>query len=461
MSNSQEAYKQLLLRVTAPIAGLVSLLLAALLITILLVARYQTDVARAEQARLAEGAIKIRGEHIEKSALDYGAWDDAVAKLVTAPDLDWADDNIGRPTFQNLGFDMTFVVAPDNDTSYGMIKGRRTERAFTDILTNGFAELLARQRSGDREGSTSGLILANGKPAIAAVVPIRPLEPDPAQAEPQHLLVFVDTLDDALLSELGRIYLLPGLRITSANEAGSAWIPLLTANGSSVGALAWNEARPGNTLLRTAVPVWALLTLGFCLLTILIFRHARSAAHLIGESEWRATHDALTQLPNRVHLFQHLDTISRELEKPGGLSGFTILYLDLDGFKAVNDIHGHNAGDLVLKSVAERIRSIIGVRDFVARLGGDEFVVVLSGRKKPHQIQAVARTIIDAIECPIEIDQADKVVVSATIGVTFAPDDGGDPLVLLRNADQALGLGKRTGKRDVRFHMALTGRAAV
>ncbi|WP_341486892.1 diguanylate cyclase [Pararhizobium sp. A13] len=461
MSSSQEAYKQFLVRVTVPIASLVSLLLAALLVTILVVAWYQTDVARREQARLAEGAIKVRGEHIEKSALDYGAWDEAVANLVTAPNLEWADENIGKPTFQNLGFDMTFVIAPNDATTYGMIEGNRTERLFTEVLTSGFSELLAQQRAGSREGSTSGLIIANGRPAIAAVVPIRPLEPDPEQKNPQHLLIFIDAIDDVLLADLGHIYLLSNLRIESAEAAGAASISLLTANRSSVGALTWDETRPGNALLRTAVPVWGLLAFGFCFLTVLIFRQARSAAHMIGESERRATHDALTQLPNRVHLFEHLDKASRELARATDQSDFAVLYLDLDGFKAVNDVYGHNAGDQVLKRVAERIRQAVEPRDFVARLGGDEFVLVLPGRKKPQEIQAIGKTIIRAIEGPIDVDPATTVSVSATIGVTFAPADGVDPLFLLRNADQALYLGKRGGKGEVRFHMGLAERAVV
>lgn len=457
MSSSQEAYKQFVVRVTVPVAGLVSVLLAALLVTILMVAWHQSDVARKEQARLAEGAIKIRGEHIEKSALDYGAWDEAVSNLVASPDLEWVDENIGRPAFRNLGFDMTFVVAPDDTTTYGMIEGNRTEQPFGGILTNGFRELLARQQARGRQGTTSGLILANGKPAFAAVVPVRPLEPDPTQSDPQHRLVFVDSIDAGLLAELGYVYLLANLRMVATEVAGAASVPLLTTDHSSVGALVWDEAKPGNELLRTAVPIWGLLALGFCVLTTLIFRQARSAARIIGESERRATHDALTQLPNRVLLFEHLDRATREL--PNGRTAFAVLYLDLDGFKAVNDVHGHDAGDEVLKQVAQRIRQVLDPGDFPARVGGDEFALILYGRKRILEVQAVARAIIRAIDCPIKIDAAIKVSVGATIGATLAPDDGVDPLVLLRNADQALYLGKRAGKGVVRFHVALSSQA--
>ena len=418
MNHSLPGFRQLVARVTKAATALVAVLLCGLLGVLWLIADYQTSVAQQEQAKLAEGAVTVRGEHIEKTAMDYGAWDEAVERLVVSPDPDWADENIGRPTFENLGFDMAFVVAPDDTATYAMVHGDRFDGPLSGLLAGGYETLLTEQRMKGAKGSTSGLIMADGKPAIAAIVPIRPLKVDPADVQPRHVLVLVDTLDDH----------------------------------RQVVTLMWQGARPGDGLLAMAVPAWAVVALAFGALTFQFVRQTASAARAVAESEWRATHDALTGLPNRVLLFERMDFASRALCDGG--AEFAVAYLDLDGFKTVNDTHGHAAGDLVLQEVARRLEASLGLDDFAARLGGDEFAVILPGRQHPQQALEFGRAIIDAIERPIPIGDARSIGVSATIGFTFAPRDGTDPLMLLRNADQALYAGKRGGRRQVQFHVA-------
>ncbi|WP_082505368.1 diguanylate cyclase [Aureimonas sp. Leaf324] len=452
MSHSLPGFRQLVVRVTKAATALVAVLLCGLLGVLWLIADYQTSVAQQQQAKLAEGAVTVRGEHIEKTAMDYGAWDEAVERLVVSPDPDWADENIGRPTFENLGFDMAFVVAPDDTATYAMVHGDRFDGPLSGLLAGGYETLLTEQRMKGAKGSTSGLIMADGKPAIAAIVPIRPLKVDPADVQPRHVLVLVDTLDDRMLAEFARIYLLPGLRIADGAASAQAHASLVTADHRQVVTLMWQGARPGDGLLAMAVPAWAVVALAFGALTFQFVRQTASAARAVAESEWRATHDALTGLPNRVLLFERMDFASRALCDGG--AEFAVAYLDLDGFKTVNDTHGHAAGDLVLQEVARRLEASLGLDDFAARLGGDEFAVILPGRQHPQQALEFGRAIIDAIERPIPIGDARSIGVSAIVGFTFAPRDGTDPLMLLRNADQALYAGKRSGRRQVQFHVA-------
>ncbi|WP_416409663.1 diguanylate cyclase domain-containing protein [Agrobacterium rosae] len=452
MIKSPLGLRQLVTKVTKAAAVLVALLLCGLLGVLWLIANYQTSVAQWEQTKLAEGAVKVRGEHVEKTAMDYGAWDEAVERLVSSPDAEWADENIGRPTFENLGFDMAFVVTPDGHASYAMVRGQRYDGPVFRLLAGGFDQILAEQRAKGRKGSTSGLILADGKPAIAAIVPIRPLVVDASDSGPSHVLVIVDTLDAQMLSDFARIYLLPNLRISDGAQSLDAHASLLTADNRQVVTLEWKGARPGDELLTMAVPAWAIVALAFGALTSLLVRQASSAAQAVADSEWRATHDALTGLPNRVLLFERMDHASRSLMEGG--REFAIGYLDLDGFKVVNDTRGHEAGDLVLQEVARRLEASLEADDFVARLGGDEFAVIVPGFKEPHQALDLGRRIIETLERPICLADDTFASVSATIGFTFAPRDGADPLTLLRNADQALYAGKRSGKRQVQFHVA-------
>jgi len=130
-------------------------------------------------------------------------------------------------------------------------------------------------------------------------------------------------------------------------------------------------------------------------------------------------------------------------------SGMAVLYLDLDGFKAINDRLGHGAGDALLKMVAARLTAVVREEDTVARLGGDEFVIVLrlSGGADAGQ---VASKIIESVAQPYDIE-GDDVRVTVSAGVGVYPDHGGDPEALLKSADLALYEAKRAGKNVYRI----------
>ncbi|MEO0493950.1 MAG: GGDEF domain-containing protein [Actinomycetota bacterium] len=148
-----------------------------------------------------------------------------------------------------------------------------------------------------------------------------------------------------------------------------------------------------------------------------------------------ATHDALTGLANRNGLMAYLDTVAYEMRGQLGL-----LYIDLDGFKLVNDTLGHDAGDEVLRTASQRIASSVG-DGFVARLGGDEFVVVL-GVESIEVAAMIGNRIIQRLEHPIET--AHDAQISASVGVTLAPRDA-DVLAIMRAADQSMYAAKRAG----------------
>jgi diguanylate cyclase (GGDEF)-like protein len=459
MSSSALIYRQVLLKFTVPVAILLAVVLAVSLIAVFAIAEQETRVTREHEARLAESAVAVRRRQMESTVLDYGAWDDAVDRLATRLDPAWADANIGAWTFQSLGFDMAFVIAPDGSTRYASIDGKRSDRPVNAALTAGFGALVASQRAGERDSAASGLVLADGLPAIVAVAPIRYFTPGRESPGPPLLLVVVDRLLPGKLDQIEKAYLLPGMHAVSVGQFAEAEVKLVTAGGVAIGGLSWDGEQPGKALLRTVLPIWLALTGLFVLLAVMMLKQAQSAATMIAESEWRANHDALTRLPNRVLFFNYLDAASR-LVADGG-PRFALLYLDLDGFKLINDVHGHPAGDTVLKVIAERMSGEVGPSDMVARLGGDEFALVLDGHEQPAAIQAIGQRMIRALHNPIRLESGQDVTVGATIGVAIAEDDSTDPLVLLRQADEALFLGKRAGKGQVRFHAALAMQQAV
>jgi diguanylate cyclase (GGDEF)-like protein len=151
----------------------------------------------------------------------------------------------------------------------------------------------------------------------------------------------------------------------------------------------------------------------------------------------QALHDGLTGLPNRTllrdRLVQAIAGARRAKER------VSLLVLDLNGFKAVNDTFGHHAGDQVLQAVAIRFTAVLRAADTVARLGGDEFAIVLPATDDPS---GVAAKLVDALEDPVIVD-GQPLTVSVSIGVSRFPDDGAEPDALLRRADAGMYSAKR------------------
>ncbi|MFB1498406.1 EAL domain-containing protein, partial [Thiocapsa sp. N5-Cardenillas] len=179
-----------------------------------------------------------------------------------------------------------------------------------------------------------------------------------------------------------------------------------------------------------------------------------SSAGLIGimverkEHERRLEHlaqfDTLTALPNRVLLADRLHQAMAQTQRRG--QGLAVGYLDLDGFKTINDRHGHEVGDQVLVAVAERLQAVLREGDTLARLGGDEFAVVLIDLTDPDVSAPLLERLLAAAAEPVRIGDL-LVQVSASLGVTFYPQAGAvDGDLLLRQADQAMYQAKQSGK---------------
>ncbi|NYZ12549.1 EAL domain-containing protein [Azospirillum sp. RWY-5-1] len=158
----------------------------------------------------------------------------------------------------------------------------------------------------------------------------------------------------------------------------------------------------------------------------------RRAEELI---RYQARFDPLTNLPNRTMFFERLQQEIRRAQREGVRAA--LLFIDLDRFKWVNDTLGHGTGDLLLREAAARLQACVRETDTVARLGGDEFTVILSAIRSEAEVDRIVRRILATLEEPFQADGR-TLHISASIGITFAPDQGTDPQVLLKNADVAM-----------------------
>lgn len=175
-------------------------------------------------------------------------------------------------------------------------------------------------------------------------------------------------------------------------------------------------------------------------------------AETFAEMEKKLRFDRLTQVANREYLFSQINYLQKQAKlKQRDAEGFTLLFIDLDRFKLVNDSYGHDAGDQVLIIIAARLRSAVRDTDEVARYGGDEFVLLLKETKSSIDINIMVEKIISLVEEPISVDSV-MVSVGASIGWASFPEDGNDYVRLIKVADSRM-YHKKRDRKSTQMHL--------
>ncbi|WP_454827597.1 diguanylate cyclase domain-containing protein [Paraburkholderia xenovorans] len=274
------------------------------------------------------------------------------------------------------------------------------------------ADRQARTELADRLGALAALV--NASPAAAPHVPASALKPDASL-----------NATDALLATVS-----------------AYWRAQRDADGADV---RLRIAHVANVLI-------ALAALLFSLLLSALGMYAKRNRQLAGESyefEYAALHDPMTGLPNRRKLFAALDEAAAKLQAGSAHRKIAVLYVDLDGFKQVNDSLGHHAGDEFLIAVSRRFRESVRKADVVTRIGGDEFAILIRAFSTADELAEIARRLI---ACVVATDgQMGIGLVRASIGIASFPDLVDDYQRLVAAADDAMYRVKRGGKNGYAF----------
>lgn len=237
-------------------------------------------------------------------------------------------------------------------------------------------------------------------------------------------------------------------------ERAQDWPWLAFVGSDLANVFAVIERNKRTEMLRFLVSA-SLVTLFMMVLGRLTWRRMQSEQHLMEDIvkrqaiekrlEWQANHDALTELPNRKLFY---DRFAKTLQRSARYQyGAALIYIDLDGFKAVNDQWGHAMGDAVLLDVARRLLKAVRASDTVARLAGDEFVVLAEQCDRP-QAKALAEKLRRALMEPL-LTGGESIPVSASLGYVVVPDDGTDMDSLMNAADRAMYRAKNAGKNCI------------
>ncbi|HEY4357128.1 MAG TPA: EAL domain-containing protein [Acidobacteriaceae bacterium] len=191
---------------------------------------------------------------------------------------------------------------------------------------------------------------------------------------------------------------------------------------------------------------------------VIVFHDVTEERAMAAQIVHSARHDFLTGLPNRVLLH---DRVSQAIASAlRGSRKIAVMFLDLDGFKHINDSLGHAVGDQLLQSIAKRLVACVRPSDTVSRQGGDEFVVVLADMAQPDGANQVAKRMLEAVAEPHPIEGHD-LLVTTSIGVSLYPDDGVDAGTLIKNADTAMYQAKEHGRQNYQFFKSAMNVRAV
>jgi diguanylate cyclase (GGDEF)-like protein len=197
--------------------------------------------------------------------------------------------------------------------------------------------------------------------------------------------------------------------------------------------------------LRVGVALLALLALAAALIIVLGYRQEASRRRFQELLAHQAYHDGLTGLANRSLLHNRLaEAMSRARRQQRGVA---LLYLDLDGFKPVNDRAGHEAGDELLVTVADRLRASVRVEDTVARVGGDEFAILMEDLDDPESARQAAERLVETVGQPVSV-RGREVAVGVSVGIAFSQGGEDDGDSLMRDADLAMYRAKDAGKNS-------------
>jgi diguanylate cyclase (GGDEF)-like protein/PAS domain S-box-containing protein len=182
--------------------------------------------------------------------------------------------------------------------------------------------------------------------------------------------------------------------------------------------------------------------------SVLVFRDVSAARAMAEQIAHSAEHDLLTGLPNRLLLNDRVGQAIAMAQRH--LGKVAVLFLDMDGFKHINDSLGHPAGDKLLQSIANRLKDCVRAPDTVSRQGGDEFVVLLQEVKDPEDVAIAAKRLLKSLAETYSMGQRD-LHITASIGVSLYPDDGLDAETLIKNADTAMYQAKENGRQTYQF----------
>ncbi len=436
--------------------GLLLAVLVLLHSSLALIAEKTNDLDNQRAGETARAAITTSIESLEATVTDNAVWNGAAEQIYgRGVDNDWLYSTWGVVADDTHPYDGVFILDESHRILWGYLGAKPYMGADPKVFGAGFSAMAAanRQRLEKGEGAVTGLSQMADGPAIIAVSLVRRSDGGKAgSGMNRRYLVMTRHLTASKLHDISSTFGLAGLKVMPAGIQAEPAEPLQSAAGS-IGQLTWTPRKPGMEAARAAA--WGIRKVaGATALIILLFTAASAfGLYRLAKSETLARSFALTDglsgLPNRRALFE----LVQKSKSGRGPVYKTVVYLDLDGFKEVNDIYGHATGDKLIMIVAAMLKGILPEGAMLARMGGDEFAMVLTGPEAMKPCLDFAQSILDFFAKPVRIGER-SLQVGASIGIAAADIKTVRSQELFRRADMAMYESKSAGKNRITLYDA-------
>lgn len=455
-------------RMILAVALVIAAAIASMIAFSLLAAERVDQAARDRWNVLILESLSRRAGDLQRDLASFAHWDESVLRTAYFLDVNWVHENFGRWLHDTQGHDRSYVVL-ESGLGYAAINGslmptdiapfdadamlplvRGVEAAFKEQVAQ--AALTTRQNERPRELPPvfrAGYMRVEGRPALVGAISITPdygRVVSPTRVPP--IAVTVVFLDAGFLGDLIAELHVVAPTITNAPPEESRQSVLIPFHDGTIAPawLSWIPENPGASLLRALLP--ALMGTAILLLAaaIIILWYARRATHELAKSEALASRlayvDSLCGLANRAMLMR---TLRDRLVRVSPGARLAVFFLDLDGFKDINDTLGHHVGDMLLAEIGARLGALKLRSLLASRFGGDEFVLLATVGDDDQEIETIGAQVLDTVRRPARI-AGQMLALSGSIGATVAPDHGTEASELIRLADIAVYRAKSEGR---------------
>ncbi len=442
-------------RITLNLVTGIVITVLTVVVTISWMATKHNEQAAQSTQTMVDGGLKAMGKRLAQLANDYGWWEEAYDAYVRK-DEEWINANVGTGITDTDIADLLVIISPDGKVDHQWINADTTD-TVPQIITPDVLAAIRKIASGlpvENLAGVSGIYADT--PSVPMMIAIQHLAPvskaDEVKNTDLPIIVFGQYLGKNRLHDLGRSFLIDDLQFARGIDKGHSQVPVRDVTGKDTGFVAWTPPTPGNALLRSALlPIGLALAL-FCVVALTTAFGARKMAIALSKSEREAViaarTDAMTSLLNRAGFTEllELDSHSQACSK-GALA---VIYLDVNGFKTVNDSIGHPGGDALVRALATRLSRVLSPGATLARIGGDEFAIALIAEDIAPATAAAASAAARSLDQPFTISGF-EFHVTASVGYAIA--GGVEPGELVRRADLAMYQAKNGAEREaVAYH---------
>lgn len=436
--------------------GLIVSVVALLYLSLHLISTKTNEIDEHRTVLSVQGAIQTSVNRVSSLVIDNAVWDDAVRELYSPKlDTEWLYNTWGAGFKINNLYDGTFVL----DEHFNVLWGAFRSQPFTEndlsFFGSGLKALIDKHRSAlpADKNIYAGITRTRNGVAFIGIGLVRPMVgPLQISGDTRRYLVITRHLNPQILADLGTTFQIDRLNYTP-NKINDMSMPLNSSAGELLGYLNWQARLPGAQAAMAAsadITQIVILAAALILLFILVssvglYKLARgeSQARLVARTDW------LSHLPNRRALIEALEQVSLR----GDIDVKSVVFIDLDGFKDVNDIYGHSVGDDLIIAIAKTLRERVPPGGMLARMGGDEFAMTIGGDRSEAQASAFAGAVLDVLNAPIRL--GDRTIhISASIGIASGTLIECTSSELFRRADIAMYHAKMTGKGRVTHYDA-------